>query len=580
MANFDVTVNITSVEWPSNYLHVHDWYSRTERDDYFAALSAKQQVYTISPLAQIRKSGSLKLPTVESQQDPNPTGKLSLTILESCNYLYFVQDGRTWYYFITKVEYLGNQQSIVYLELDYWQTYLFDFKLKSCYVERGHLNHYLGKYTIIDYANVPEYVEAGDTFVIEDMGNVQQMGMKDESGGYIKFLIVITSNNKLKPVEGFAVERAYYDYKLPFYVFWIPYQTNVTTYSNMQVNNDNSTPQLYASFNDMIAEFQNDPYTIALYIAENTPFPMNPTKHGNNFYVSSKFGTTIKVTINDTQAWVGLMNCGRGTFSPFPDTVYDLPITADGKDKFDLYPYDFYKLMSNRGNELVLRPQFAKGITPKLSYYLSILPDYKIGYSTNMQGDPAANAVANNGLNELPILSDAYKEFLARKKASTQAGLAISTVKGIGGLFASETGGEVFNNLVDTLAPHVMLSAKVRDLQDTPDSIKKCGNNISFETQTDTVGLHLYHYSVTPEFKRSLKNYFDRMGYAIKQFMDASWFINSRPLYNYIKTVDAPITGNIPTEAKEKIASIFNTGTTIWHRDSTMYTYDYEGNIE
>ena len=49
--------------------------------------------------------------------------------------------------------------------------------------------------------------------------------------------------------------------------------------------------------------------------------------------------------------------------------------------------------------------------------------------------------------------------------------------------------------------------------------------------------------------------------------------INGRPNWNYVKTIDANITANIPQNDLIEIKEIFNNGVTFWHNPSTFLDY-------
>lgn len=61
--------------------------------------------------------------------------------VQQYNYLMFqnkAHENKKFYAFITKIEYLNENVTIVYYEIDVLQTWLFNFTLKKCYVEREH----------------------------------------------------------------------------------------------------------------------------------------------------------------------------------------------------------------------------------------------------------------------------------------------------------------------------------------------------------------------------------------------------------------------------------------------------------
>ena len=81
--------------------------------------------------------------------------------LYSCNYLMYRNSsyGTKWFYaFITSVEYVNDNMSLVKFEIDVMQTWLFELKPEECFIERQH--------SLTD--------KAGDNIVEEniDIGNI------------------------------------------------------------------------------------------------------------------------------------------------------------------------------------------------------------------------------------------------------------------------------------------------------------------------------------------------------------------------------------------------------------------------
>ena len=63
----------------------------------------------------------------------------SLDTIFDCNYMMFQNTsyGNKWFYaFITSMEYVNNTTTDVFFELDVMQTFLFDYQLEHCFVER------------------------------------------------------------------------------------------------------------------------------------------------------------------------------------------------------------------------------------------------------------------------------------------------------------------------------------------------------------------------------------------------------------------------------------------------------------
>ena len=54
--------------------------------------------------------------------------------------------------------------------------------------------------------------------------------------------------------------------------------------------------------------------------------------------------------------------------------------------------------------------------------------------------------------------------------------------------------------------------------------------------------------------------------------------VTGRTNWNYVKTIDANILGDIPQEDMQKLKDIFNSGVTFWHNPNTFLDYSQSNN--
>ncbi len=84
---------------------------------------------------------------------------------------------------------------------------------------------------------------------------------------------------------------------------------------------------------------------------------------------------------------------------------------------------------------------------------------------------------------------------------------------------------------------------------------------------------------ITPQYYYRLYDYFYRYGYKANRFGVPD--LRSRYYFNYIKTINIDIVGDINNDVKEKLKQIYNTGTTIWHcrednQNPKLFMYEKE----
>ena len=86
-----------------------------------------------------------------------------------------------------------------------------------------------------------------------------------------------------------------------------------------------------------------------------------------------------------------------------------------------------------------------------------------------------------------------------------------------------------------------------------------------------------YKMTIKEEYAQIIDQYFSMYGYKINRV--ALPHITGRENWNYVKTINANIEGDIPEEDINEIKSIFNNGVTLWHKASTYLDYSQDNNI-
>ena len=88
---------------------------------------------------------------------------------------------------------------------------------------------------------------------------------------------------------------------------------------------------------------------------------------------------------------------------------------------------------------------------------------------------------------------------------------------------------------------------------------------------TGAMGLHIQRCGIKAEYAQKIDNYFEMFGYKLCTVATPNF--TSRSNWNYIKTVDVNLTGDIPEDDMQRLKDLFNGGFTVWH--TTTYFLDY-----
>lgn len=102
-----------------------------------------------------------------------------------------------------------------------------------------------------------------------------------------------------------------------------------------------------------------------------------------------------------------------------------------------------------------------------------------------------------------------------------------------------------------------------------PDSMS--GGSSSASILAGTGGIWLVRYAPKPEDFKRIDDFFSMFGYAINQIKTPSY--HNRTVWDYIKTINVDISGNIPQEDVDELKAIFNNGVTVWHSAATFGDY-------
>ena len=290
--------------------------------------------------------------------------------------------------------------------------------------------------------------------------------------------------------------------------------------------------------------------------------------------VASEVGFSKVYTITDTSN------------SKYGVTLYSSFGALDGytphNNKLYTYPYNYIKVMSASGAETILEYEklpgtndnFIVSYSASLSPTLSIAPEYYNGVTK-----PVDKIVSYSQFSPIAYTVDTYSQWYAQNKnvvdltLYTKAGAIVRS--GFGALSAQNTQQALgaAGNVLDSTVNAMQWLASVMDMQRRPDEIKGTltGNALIYQSRA---GVKVLDMCIKGEYAEIIDRYFDCYGYNVS--ITKTPQINSRPHYNYCKTVGSNVYGAMPEDHKEQIDRLFNDGITVWHISSggSYGTYD------
>lgn len=547
-------IKLMKVEFDDTYNDVIKFNNIQEQSTYFDSLASPEYNYTNISL--IKNTGRVKI-----------IGNIAeVRAFNYCMYENEV-DGVIMrvYAFIMSADWVGINTVELTIKTDVYQTFLFSHTLEPSFVEQAHIRRWVNGQPQLKYCETPENFDVGDQLLVNKIQEIEKEDAPDD----MYFAYVVST----EPLEGDTNP----DYSqwgkitTPLFIYIIPFRPPYAGTS--QIMTDSSGESSYPTFETLVSGVGKITSVISIYVSKYCTISYSKgTAAGGNPYLNFSASYVYKITW-DNQTIVRPKS--SGVQQPPTSKTFDYKYTVDYEQEIKLscYPYNFYRLSSNRAFNYDIKPQYLDDAEMSFFYTLSVGENIKEGYGvTDYLGDTPYHLAVNNTINELPVLSNKLIDYLQTSKASEKAGIAGGAlVGGLGGIIGATS--HPYFAVAGAglgLARNVLNAAAKRyDLSETPDSVKRAGNNVTFEANLDTLGITLYNVRITDYQRERLKNFFNRYGYAIRDFIDID--LNSRKYWNYVKTVEARVTGPINMDYIRQLEEIYNHGVRLWHFSLTEW---------
>lgn len=486
---------------------------------------------------------------------------INAELLYNCNYLMFQNSNyaNKWFYaYVTDIQYINPNVAWVYYQIDPFQTWLQEIQFRQSFVEREHTTRYINDTPVINTLDEglnygTEYKIVSDTsyrnyggtvFILvtakdylhklphglvrpfpEDIGNVPQ--------GFFNYIFPISlSGYRLWQYKGTTLLpwAEFYD-KLNTEKAYIGKVVSLTLldFVPLNVSVDNSSANITHMDNVKLYNARDDlGLTGSILYVE-----------GGNFKTSE-------------------INCGD-KYESFPS--YE-------ESKLLMYPYSYTKVTDMRGNEFDIKNEYITGQSLKFSVRGSIAPQNKVAYEVVNYKDKTnlLSGIINNNVSSMAIIDDYTAAYLQGNQNTLMTGAsvnAISSVVGsIGNLAVGNVAGAIGSG-VGGIVEIMNLNAKMKDIENHPPNLRNQGNNYNFDFANQYTGIRVIKYTVTDEYKNTLTDYFKMFGYKVNRVKIPN--LHTRQSWNYVKTVDCTIVGNMPQDDLNSIKQMFNKGITLWH---------------
>lgn len=496
----------------------------------FSNLQAQINYFTSLPKIEefdytyVRRDNVLRVETNEN---------LTYETLLNFNYVMYQNEGfnNKWFFaHITSYTWINSGLTVLTLEEDFFQSWQFDIIYKNSFIEREHVtDDTIGLHTI------PENLELGDYICNEHI--------KDNTmSSYASDLCYIMASTS-EPIAGDAKDTT------------APSAIYNGIYTGLTYYRYDTTSAI-----DIILDvFAHSGKTDAINGIFMAPKWLAPLMEGSLYREVENSNTPSNFTINLSKQ-----------------------VTLNGytpkNNKLLCYPYNYLTVSNNVGQNSILHYEkfsltnatfLVRGVlNPSCS--INITP---VNYNGNTFDD-----INSIGLGKFPICNfqnDMYTNWLTQNSINI-LGRTVTTddidiISPVASFVESETGGgsgsitHTFSGVTNGLIQkkkHNMIPPSVSGQLNSGDVNTASGNNT----------FHFYKMSIKQEYARIIDDYFEHYGYRVNTFKTLS--VTGRPYFNFVKTTMCEIEGDIPTDAVEKIKSLFNNGCTFWHDANNFLNYN------
>ena len=452
-----------------------------------------------------------------------------------------------WFYaFIERVEYVNDNTSYLYIKTDVFQSWMFNYQWKASFIEREHVeDDTAGLHTIDEGLTTGPYISNGGVIRYTD-----QYGTVESEKFIIGFACSDLPDGLKAHYDSYANSRANSKIFDGLYIIALPNPAQANLFIKV-MSLDNKFDAIINIF--MLPSRVSDLYQPSTH---RIPYTYNLYSNIPIFIFDNPFGIYVENVFTIT-------------------TPNQLNGYTPKNNKLLVYPYSLFTISNQSGTDVEFHfedfgenAKFVEyssitggGINGKLVpfYYKNVEVNYD--YSIEKGKLPTCGWVGDAYINWL----SANAVNISYNNLKAGASLIMGGVNLLSGDLegASQIGGGI-GGILNTLIE----KEKASRLPDT------FSGNVASGDINYSSGNSGYSYNkltLKPEYLTQLDNFFSMYGYKVNELKIPNLY--SRPNWNYIKTINVNLIGEIPQEDMVELRSLFNQGITLWHNPATFLDY-------
>lgn len=501
-----------------------------------------------------RKDGVIRFPTND---------QITYDDLIQYNYCTYKNENygpKVFFAFIKDIRYINDGMCEIEIKLDAWQTWQNDITIKKSFVEREHVNDdTFGKHTIPEGLDTGPYILQSLTDDEKDSFNY----LKPGSTAYDHPIIVMAvsdTNEMIVP----AGDKMYGNSFSGLYYLGFPTGADAENYiSDLTSGFSSKLDSIYAIF--MV------PYSLVEGITFFTPADKN-YEVGYVPYTTSE--THMKTAYVDDNKILGKNyrpKNNKALCYPYRYITISNNAGTNGH-----YRYEYFQQggFGAKNNEC----QFAIEGTVSIGCNIKCIPrDYNIAYTTSYADKQLIESIDAYKLPTCTWLTDPYLNWLSENSINIIGGTAVNVGEIIAGAAMMASNPAMGGVLAVGGASGILNTLKEGVQKALDPDTAHGGQNQGNYNYAKGIGFTPYKYSIRDEYAKIIDDYFTMFGYKVATLKVPE--LHSRRNWNYIKTIDINIIGDIPQADLQEIKSLFNNGITLWHDPNTFLDYSQSNYI-
>lgn len=505
----------------------------------FTTLSAQEQWFKSKSFAHITGM-------TYQRKDKKIRVNYQYDLIAHCNYVMYKNPDLTskWYYaFITKMEYVDDGRTDVYIETDVMQTWLKDYTVKESFVEREHVDDdTIGKHT------VPENLETGE--YVCNKHNFTGLGYEE-----LKIVIGVTETpSGTKNVGGMyhGVYSGLKYYGFPHTIAGAGVLKNFLSEYDSEALGEAVQCMFLIPKELCKNAITSDGGTSADLIHEFYPYALKIN------YQENESDNTKTIAFNTTKL---------DSYTPV-------------NKKLLTFPFKYLLVSNNNGGDVIYHYEKFKDengviVDPRFRVDGVLCP----GCSIRMVPRDYNGIVRNDGeginLGKYPALnwtSDVFTNWLTQNAVNIgfdiSTGIAQIGLAPVTGGLSAITGVAQIANTIGSVYQHSLMPPQSKGNINNGDVISATGKN----------DFHFYDMSIKQEYAIIIDRYFSMYGYKVNTLKVPNTFRRSD--YWYTKCLNVNLDGNVPQDDLQKIKDCYNNGITFWRNGDNVGKYfDSNGNL-